>query len=64
MISAREKWQEAKREATLRRRVYPRWVEAGRMKMHQAELQILIMDAIVEDYRAEAEREEQKERLL
>jgi len=33
------------------------------MKMHQAELQILIMDEIVEDYRAEAEREEQAGRL-
>lgn len=64
MISARDKWQEAKREAGLRRRVYPRWVEEGKMKMHQAELQILIMDEIAEDYRVAAEREEQAGRLL
>jgi hypothetical protein len=64
MISAREKFYEAKREAALRRRVYPRWVEAGKMKMHQAELQILIMDAIAEDYRLLAEQDEKEERLL
>ena len=64
MISAREKYLEAKREAALRRRVYPRWVEEGRMKMHQAELQILIMDQIAEDYRIQVEHDEKEERLL
>jgi hypothetical protein len=63
-VSAREKYLEAKREAALRRRVYPRWVEAGKIKMHQAELQILIMDAIAEDYRLKAEHDEREERLL
>jgi len=37
---------EAEREVALRRRVYPRWVEAGRMKAHHAERQIALMEAI------------------
>jgi hypothetical protein len=64
MSSAREKWQEAKREAALRRRVYPRWVEEGKMKMHQADLHIAIMDEIAEDYRLKADQDEKEERLL
>jgi hypothetical protein len=38
---------EAKRELAMRRRVYPRWVEDGRMKPHQAERQIAALAAIV-----------------
>jgi len=39
---------EAERELAMRRRVYPRWVEAGRMKQHHAERRIEMMAAIAE----------------
>ena len=37
---------EAERELALRRRVYPRWVEQGKLKPHHAERQIRLMAAI------------------
>jgi len=40
---------EAKRELAMRQRLYPRWVEDGRMKAHQAERQIAVMAAIAEE---------------
>ncbi len=50
MISDREKLACARRELAMRRRVYPRWVEAGRMTREEAEREIAVMDAIVADY--------------
>lgn len=47
----------AKRELALRRNVYPKWVEAGRMTERQAADQLRVMEAIVEDYREQAKRE-------
>jgi hypothetical protein len=46
------------RELRLRRRVYPRWVELGKMKMHQAEYEIEVMEAIANDYHILLEQEE------
>ena len=40
---------EARRELAMRQRLYPRWVEEGRMKPHQAERQIAVMQAIAEE---------------
>lgn len=37
---------EAEREATLRRRVYPRWVAAGNLKQTTADARIAMMDNI------------------
>jgi hypothetical protein len=48
------------REWNLRFRVYPRLVERGRMRDHEATRELALMTAIIEDYRALAE----KERLL
>ena len=39
------------RELRLRRRVYPRWVAEGRMKIRDAEHEIKTMEAIADDYR-------------
>ncbi len=49
-ITAADKRREAERELAMRRRVYPRMVETGRMKKHEAERQIAVMEAIAEDY--------------
>jgi hypothetical protein len=57
VITAIQKHAEAKREAAMRRRLYPRWVSEGRMKQEAADTQIAIMEAIVEDYRIPAEHE-------
>jgi len=37
----------ARREASMRRRVYPRWIEAGRMTQSKADHEIACMEAIV-----------------
>jgi hypothetical protein len=50
MYTDREKWQAAKRETNLRRRVYPGLVERGRMTKQEADIQIALMDAIADDY--------------
>lgn len=38
------------REIKMRRRVYPRWVENGRMTVEQADHEIAVMEAILRDY--------------
>lgn len=59
-FTAADKALEAKREVAMRRRVYPRWIAAGRMKQDHAERLIACMEAIQADYEALAA----KERLL
>lgn len=49
-----------KREISMRQRVYPRWVEAGRMKQAKAEAEIRTMQAVL----ATLKSLEQKDRLL
>lgn len=39
------------REVAMRKRVYPRWVESGRMTKAKAEREIAVMEAIAADYR-------------
>ena len=41
----------ARREVAMRRRVYPRWVESGRMSQHTADHEMACMVAIVETLR-------------
>jgi hypothetical protein len=50
----------AERELKLRHRVYPRWVEQGRMSRQLADRELLAMQAIVATLKELAE----KERLL
>lgn len=40
----------AEREAKMRRRVYPRWVEQKKMTQAEADREIAIMAAIAADY--------------
>jgi hypothetical protein len=54
----------AERELRLRRRVYPNRVSTGRMKMHDAELQIAMMAQIADDYADRATADAERERLL
>lgn len=63
-ITARDKHDCARREVAQRRHVYPRLVAAEKMSAQFADRQLELMQAIAEDYRAQAEREEQETRLL
>ena len=45
-----EKLHCVERELKMRQRVYPRWVQIGRMSSAQAEHELACMAAIVEDY--------------
>jgi len=55
MFTAAQKLACAKRELTMRRRVYPNWVNQGRMTQEEANHEVAVMADIVEDYRAKAE---------
>lgn len=45
------------REITMRRRVYPRWVEAGKMTKAKADAEIRTMEAVAETLRGLCQRE-------
>lgn len=60
IITAADKLACAERELKMRQRVYPRWVEDGRMSAGKQAHEIACMEAIVADYRTIAE----KDRLL
>jgi hypothetical protein len=49
-ITYRDKEECARRELNYRRRVYPRWIAAGKLKQEDADRQIELMEAIAEDY--------------
>jgi hypothetical protein len=49
-FTAADKLRAVERELRMRRRVYPRWVEAGKMKLDHADREILLMEAIKADY--------------
>lgn len=36
-----------RREIGMRKRVYPRWVENGKMKINQADREIAVMEAVL-----------------
>jgi hypothetical protein len=50
MYTDREKWEAAKRELNMRRRVYPGLVDRGRMTKPEAEREIALMQDIADDY--------------
>ena len=60
IITASDKLSCVQRELKMRRQLYPRWVEEGKMSEGAAAHQLACMEDIVRDYRAAAE----KERLL
>jgi hypothetical protein len=45
---------EVEREIALRRRVYPRWIESGRLTQSAADRQIAVMQAVLETLRRSA----------
>lgn len=49
-ITDADKLKCAQRELALRRNVYPRWVEKGKISAGKAEWEIAVMQAIVADY--------------
>jgi hypothetical protein len=55
-----DKLRAVEREIMMRKRVYTRYVQEGKMKQHQADQGIAVMEAIAEDYA----REVAKARLL
>lgn len=48
------------REITMRQRVYPRWIEAGRIKQAKADTEIRTMQAVLTTLKSL----EEKERLI
>jgi hypothetical protein len=51
MISYAEQLASVEREIAMRKRVYPRWVEAGKMTKSKADAEIRIMEAVAETLR-------------
>lgn len=56
IITAADKLACAERELKMRQRVYPRWIEAGKLSLGKATHEIAAMEAIVADYRAAMEK--------
>ena len=56
-VRSTDKLKVIKRELALRRRNYPKWVAAGKMKQKEAEEQLRIMEAILADYEREAQQQ-------
>lgn len=63
-FSAKDLLAAVERELGFRRRVFPRRVEQGQMTPKSANEQIAMFEQIRDDYRAKAEAEEAKGRLL
>jgi hypothetical protein len=57
IITTKDKLKCAERELALRQRVYPKFVEQGKMSEGQKEHELAAMQAIVDDYRAAVEKE-------
>lgn len=57
-----EKAKAARREANLRRRVYPRWIESGRLAQAKADSEIKVMEEIAVYFEARANEDEQAAR--
>ena len=46
-----DKITELERELQVRRRVYPRWIQTGKINREQAHRRIITLEAILADYR-------------
>lgn len=57
IITAETKLACLDREIKMRRRVYPRWVQDGRMTQAKADDEIKTMESIADDYRKAAVQE-------
>ena len=56
-FTAADKLACVQRELRMRLKVYPRWIEIGKMKLDQAQWETDVMRAIVRDYEKTAENE-------
>jgi hypothetical protein len=45
-ITVEEMLTEVKREIAMRKSVYPRWIESGKIKKETADLRVLILEAL------------------
>jgi hypothetical protein len=63
-VSLEDQAKECEREVVMRRRVYARWVESGKMTQSAADTAIARMDAAAATLRRLAEEEKAKGRLL
>ena len=63
MHNATTKLRSAKRELAMRRSVYPKWVDSGRMKQTEADHEISVMEAIVADYEETVDMEARQLKL-
>lgn len=57
IITAEQKLKCVERELKLRRQVYPNRIETSRMTKEKADYEIMMMEAIVADYKALAEKD-------
>jgi hypothetical protein len=57
-FATRDKFACAERELKMRQRVYPHLINRGKMTLLEAEHELLVMQAIVEDYRGAVAAEE------
>jgi hypothetical protein len=60
MFTTEDKLREVERELKLRRRLYPHWIEIGKIEAGDAKRRIEVMQAIA----ADDEKQAQSERLL
>ena len=51
-ITVQEQITEIERELGLRRRVYPKWVDAGKMKQATAEYRIEVLEGVLDTLRS------------
>lgn len=56
-ITASDKLACVERELKMRKSVYPRWEEVGKISAGKATWELTVMEAIVADYRAAVEKE-------
>jgi hypothetical protein len=57
MFTAEDKLREIERELKLRQRLYPHWIETGKIAAGDARRRIDILEAIAEDYEWQAKSE-------
>ncbi len=50
-VRVADKITELERELNMRRNLYPKWVQQGKLQQHEAHRQIIILEAILDDYR-------------
>jgi hypothetical protein len=63
IVTTEDKLLCAERELKLRERLYPRWIDEGRISEGKAELELAIMRRIVADYAHLVEEEQQQGKL-